>query len=160
MNRGRGRPKRCRAVAGLPGTTRFGPAHAGAGDPEILILTLDEYEALRLADHEGLYQEQAARRMDVSRATFGRILESARHTLARALVEGLVLHIEGGNIMTATQHMGRGGNCICPACDLRVPHQAGKPCAEERCPQCGKRLFREGGEHHRLYIEKHKGTKQ
>ena len=160
MNRGRGRPKRCRAVAGSPGATRFGPENTESEDPDILTLTLDEFEALRLADHEGLYHEDAARRMDVSRATFGRILEAARRTLARVLVEGLVLHIEGGSIMTTTSHMGRGGNCICPACDVRIPHRAGHPCAEERCPQCGKRLFREGGEHHRLYLEKHKGKNQ
>lgn len=57
-------------------------------------LTLPELEALRLADLEGLYQEEAARRMGVSRATFGRILEGARRKVAEALVTGKGLEVE------------------------------------------------------------------
>jgi predicted DNA-binding protein (UPF0251 family) len=57
-------------------------------------LGLDEMEALRLADLEGLYHENAADRMKVSRATFGRILESARKKVARALLEGKALKID------------------------------------------------------------------
>jgi len=59
-------------------------------------LTLDGLEALRLADVEGLYQEEAARRMGVSRATFGRVLAAAREIVADALVNGKGLDIEGG----------------------------------------------------------------
>ncbi len=61
-----------------------------------IVLTVDEFEALRLADYEGLYQKQAAERMGISRPTFGRIVEAARRKVARALVEGGVLRIEGG----------------------------------------------------------------
>lgn len=61
-----------------------------------LALPLDGLEALRLADGEGLYQEEAARRMGVSRATFARVLVSARQVVARALVEGHALAIGGG----------------------------------------------------------------
>ena len=50
-----------------------------------VLLTLDEYEAIRLADLEGLYQEQAATRMNVSRQTFGRIVEAARRKVADVL---------------------------------------------------------------------------
>ncbi len=57
-------------------------------------MSLDEFEAIRLADHEGLYQEEAAGRMDVSRATFGRILDSARGKVADAIVNGKALRIE------------------------------------------------------------------
>ena len=57
---------------------------------------MDELEALRLADLESLYQEQAAGRMKVSRQTFGRIVESARRKVAEALVEGKALRIDGG----------------------------------------------------------------
>lgn len=144
----------------MPGATRFKPSGLPASGMETVTLSMDEFEALRLADHEGLYQEQAAERMGVSRATFGRILDAARKKVVRVLVEGMVLHIEGGNIMSTAEHMGRGGNCICPACEVRVPHQAGRPCAEERCPQCGKRMLREHGEHHRRYQEKQQGKKQ
>jgi uncharacterized protein len=142
----------------MPGVTRFRPMGVPASSLDAVTLTIDEFEALRLADYEGLYQEQAAARMKISRATFGRILESARNKIARVLVEALVLNIEGGEIMTTVQGRGPGGFCICPSCDLRVPHEAGKPCAEQRCTQCGKRMLREDGEHHRKLMEK-RGTK-
>jgi len=61
-------------------------------------MTLDELEALRLVDHEGLYQDAAGQRMGVSRQTLGRILESARKKVAGALVLGRALRIEGGPV--------------------------------------------------------------
>jgi predicted DNA-binding protein (UPF0251 family) len=61
-------------------------------------LTIDELEALRLADLEGLYQEEAAARMEVSRATFARIVETARLKVATALVHGHALRIGGGPV--------------------------------------------------------------
>ena len=63
---------------------------------EEVVLTIDEFEAVRLADLEGLYQEQAAEKMNVSRQTFGRIIESARKKVAEALVQGKALKIGGG----------------------------------------------------------------
>ncbi len=59
-------------------------------------LGVDELEALRLADYEGLYQAEAAERMGVSRQTFGNIVKSARKKVASALVNGSALKIEGG----------------------------------------------------------------
>ena len=61
-------------------------------------MTLDEFEAVRLADLEGLYQEQAAEEMGVSRPTFSRIVESAHKKIADALVHGKVIRIEGGTV--------------------------------------------------------------
>jgi predicted DNA-binding protein (UPF0251 family) len=61
-------------------------------------MTLDEFESLRLADLEGLYQEAASARMKVSRSTFSRIVETARRKVADALVHGKVLVIEGGQV--------------------------------------------------------------
>lgn len=55
---------------------------------------MDEVEAIRLADYEGLYHEDAAQKMDVSRATFGRILNSARRKVADAIINGKALKIE------------------------------------------------------------------
>lgn len=69
------------------------------GDLEETRLGLDEAEALRLADLEGLYHEAAARKMGVSRATFGRILESARKKVADAIVNGKALRLAGGEIV-------------------------------------------------------------
>jgi len=118
-------------------------------------LTVDEFEALRLADVLGLYHDDAAGRMGVSRATFGRIVESARKKTAGALLYGSALRIEGGETMEhgATHNPGR-GNCICPGCSATVPHQAGIPCRETRCPSCNKPMLREGSEHHLALLEK------
>jgi predicted DNA-binding protein (UPF0251 family)/predicted Fe-Mo cluster-binding NifX family protein len=85
-----------RRVSGRPAWTVFKPAGAPVRDLPEIELTLDEFEAVRLADHEGLYQEAAALRMGVSRQTFGRIVESARRKIAGALVNGCALRVEGG----------------------------------------------------------------
>ena len=68
-------------------------------------MTLDEFEAVRLADLEGLYQEQAAEQMKVSRPTFSRIIDSAHRKTADALVHGKALRIEGGPVRI------EGGRC-------------------------------------------------
>lgn len=62
------------------------------------MLSLDEYEAVRLADLDGLYQEQAALRMNISRQTFGRIIESAHKKIADVLIHGKALKITGGDV--------------------------------------------------------------
>jgi predicted DNA-binding protein (UPF0251 family)/predicted Fe-Mo cluster-binding NifX family protein len=71
-----------------------------------IIMTLDEFEASRLADLDGLYQELAAERMGVSRPTFSRIIDAARRKVADALVHGKALRIEGGPV-----HMGPSRCC-------------------------------------------------
>jgi hypothetical protein len=149
-------------------------------------LNLDELEAIRLADLEGLYQEQAAEKMGVSRPTFARILESGRKKVADALVNGKGLVVEGGPVEMVPETIfpgrkgrgclkgglamrGRGrslhpgrlglgpeGYCLCPKCGFRKEHQPGVPCMDERCPHCGSTLVREGSEHHRLIQEKKK----
>jgi predicted DNA-binding protein (UPF0251 family) len=55
---------------------------------------MDELETIRLADFEGLYHEQAAEQMNISRATFGRILDSARRKVADAIINGKALNIK------------------------------------------------------------------
>ena len=60
-------------------------------------LTVDERESLRLADLLGMSHEEAGRRMGVSRATFGRIVECARKIVADALIHGKAIRVEGGN---------------------------------------------------------------
>ncbi len=47
-----------------------------------------------------------------------------------------------------------GETCICVKCDIRIPHRRGVPCREHTCPSCGRKMMREGGYHHQLYIEK------
>jgi uncharacterized protein len=92
------RPKCCRNVGVMPDKTCFQPEGISSACLEAVILTLDEYEAIRLADLEGLYQDQAASLMNVSRQTFGRIVEAARRKVADVLVNGKALRIEGGPV--------------------------------------------------------------
>lgn len=92
------RPPCCRRIAHSPAATLFKPAGVPARVLDEVVLGVDELEALRLADLEGLYQEEAAVQMGVSRSTFGRVVEQARRTVAQALVHGLALRIEGGPV--------------------------------------------------------------
>jgi predicted DNA-binding protein (UPF0251 family) len=86
-------------VAGSPAASLWKPAGVPLGGLQQVVLALDEFEALRLADLEGQYQEEAAARMGVSRPTLGRILEAARRKVADALVHGHALRIEGGTVV-------------------------------------------------------------
>jgi len=91
------RPPKCRLVETPPQVTYFKPRGVPLSELEEVRLTLEGFEALRLAEIEGLDQDQAAARMGVSRQTFGRVLSAARQALARAVVEGKALRIEGGH---------------------------------------------------------------
>ena len=88
------RPVRCRRIEQMPAFRSFSPDDAP--DAEVIRLTLDEYETLRLIDAEGLNQEACAGRMNVARTTVTAIYESARHKIATALVRGKRLQIAGG----------------------------------------------------------------
>ena len=94
--RGRGRPRQVRQVGIDLDITYFKPVGAGMADMGAMVLTVEEVEALRLADLEGLEQEEAAKKMGVSRKTLWRELESARKKVAGALVNGKAIKIEGG----------------------------------------------------------------
>jgi predicted DNA-binding protein (UPF0251 family) len=87
----------------------FKPAGIRARDIDWLTLPLDEFEALRLVDREGLDQDQAAGRMGVSRPTVTRLLGRARRKIARVLCEGMALAIEGGPVVETPLPPGRGG---------------------------------------------------
>jgi predicted DNA-binding protein (UPF0251 family) len=90
------RPRQRRLVAYLPQVTFYKPRGVPLSVLQQVNLTFDELEAIRLADFEKLYQEQSARKMNISRQTFGRIIESAHKKIADALVNGKALSIEGG----------------------------------------------------------------
>jgi predicted DNA-binding protein (UPF0251 family) len=92
------RPRQCRRVAHLPQVTFYKPRGIPLSVLQHVSLTFDELEAIRLADFQGLYQDQAAEKMNISRQTLGRILESAHKKIADALVNGKALSIEGGAI--------------------------------------------------------------
>jgi len=101
------RPSSCRLVSGTPGAVFFKPAGIPTRELTEIVMSLDEFEAIRLADQEGLYQEDAARRMGVSRTTFGRILESAHRKVAEVLAGGRCLRLEGGHVHPAESETSR-----------------------------------------------------
>ena len=88
------RPKKERCIRCQPNALYFKPRGIPLVHLEEVNLSLDELEAIRLADYEGLYHEQAAEKMNISRPTFGRILNEARRKLAEVLVAGKALKIE------------------------------------------------------------------
>lgn len=90
------RPPKWRIVEFLPDVTYFKPAGVPLRQLEEVILTVEELEAIRLKDLEGLEQEECAERMGISRPTFFRIINSARSKIADALVKGKAIRIEGG----------------------------------------------------------------
>lgn len=92
------RPKQFRKIVSPPLMVGFKPFGIPRAQLEEVVLHYDEYEAIRLLDYEGLMQEQAAEKMNVSRPTLTRIYESARKTIAKAFVEGKMIVIEGGNV--------------------------------------------------------------
>lgn len=92
------RPCRCRRIRCKPDTNYFKPRGIPVDMLEEVHLALDELEALRLADWEGLYQEDAAKKMDISRQTFGNIVDSAHKKIADVLLHGKALKIEGGTV--------------------------------------------------------------
>lgn len=71
---------------------------AGVANNDYINLTLDEFEAIRLSDYEGLYHEEASRIMNISRPTFTRLIEQARRKVAMAIVEGKGIQIKGGPV--------------------------------------------------------------
>ena len=91
------RPPKCRRVCALPRTSRFLP-DGGEGEALLpVVLLVDEYEAIRLIDLEGLSQEECAQQMEVARSTVSAIYDSARKKIAQSIVGGRRLTIEGGN---------------------------------------------------------------
>ena len=93
------RPCCPRRIGCLPQAVFFKPAGVPLRALACVMLSLDEVEALRLADLNGLYQAQAAEQMKISRPTFARVIEQARRKVADALVHGKALRMEGGAVI-------------------------------------------------------------
>ena len=92
------RTTKCRKICSFPDYYSFVPEEADKEKIETVMLSLDEYETIRLLDHEGLNQEECAARMGVARTTVTAMYECARKKLVGAVVEGKRLRIAGGNI--------------------------------------------------------------
>jgi len=104
------RPRKCRKVCRMPVANTFA---ANSSKEESVVLTVDEYECIRLVDYEGFSQEQCAEYMQVSRATAQLICDTARKKLASALVGGCTIRIEGGNYRLCD---GKEPHCECGGC--------------------------------------------
>ena len=96
------RPCKCRKIGITPNVVYFKPRGIPLCSLEEVCLNLDEVEAIRLADMEELYQEQAAKQMNVSRQTFGNIINSAHKKIADAIINGKALQIAGGIVEVKT----------------------------------------------------------
>ena len=124
------RPKCPRMIKNLPSVTYYKPRAIPLSQLEEVALTYDEYEAVRLADLDGLYQEEAAVIMKVSRPTFGRIIELAHKKIADALINGKAIRIEGGVVKMAQKRLFQCSDC---QHSWEVSFGTGRPAA---CPQC------------------------
>ena len=113
------RPRKFRRVCCLPEVDIYGPINAKIKEEDFIIMTVDEYEVIRLIDLEGFNQEECASQMNVARTTVQGIYIEARRKLAESLVNGKVLRIEGGNYE------------LCSSFE--------KPCGGKGCPKnrCG-----------------------
>ena len=92
------RPTKDRIIEKLPEIRLFKPAGVPGHQLETVEMTMEEVEALRLKDVEGLTQAEAAELMNVSRPTFQRVLTSARKKAAEALTCGKAIKFEGGDL--------------------------------------------------------------
>jgi predicted DNA-binding protein (UPF0251 family) len=130
------RPKKNRLVRFDPKINYFKPRGIPVFDLDEVCLTVDEREAIRLADLLDMSHEDAGRQMGVSRATFGRIVQNARKVVADAIINGKAVRVEGGNYkMVSKRRIFR-----CRACDheWEEPFGTGRP---ETCEGCGSENF-------------------
>lgn len=125
------RPRICRRVCCEPGIKYFKPRGVPMWRLEDVSLTVDEFEAIRLKDLEGLEQTIAAESMHISQPTFHRVIDSARKKVADALINGKAIRIEGGDYMADPL---RKFKCYVCGHEWDEPHGTGRP---EKCPACG-----------------------
>lgn len=105
------RPRKWRKVCCLPDINRFGPLDSPVGKEHFVIMSVDEYETIRLIDLEGLTQEECSSQMKVARTTVQGIYQEARKKIAESLVNGKVLRIEGGDYKLCDGEDSNGERC-------------------------------------------------
>lgn len=133
-----GRPQKERRIEQLPPVTHYKPAGIPLRTLEEVILNIEEMEAIRLADIEQLDQAEAAERMEISRPTFHRIINSAHQKIATALWQGHALRVDGGNFRVVHRCQTSLRHFTCQACGHKwtLPHGTGQRCHDLRCPAC------------------------
>lgn len=107
------RPRKWRKVCCLPESDRYGPLDVPIRQDAVVIMSVDEYEAIRLIDLENFTQEECADQMNIARTTVQRIYADARRKIAEALVHGKILRIEGGDYRLCD---GLEETCRCGGC--------------------------------------------
>ncbi len=132
------RPRRFRRVFSEPNITYFKPAGIRMVDLEETVISVDEFEAVRLKDFEGLEQSDCAKKMNVSQPTFHRLILNARKKLAEAIVKGKAIKIEGGHFRIS----GNPKKCVCSKCGYSLPKERGVPCNSVNCPECNALMVR------------------
>lgn len=112
------RPRKWRKVCCLPANDQFGPLNAAINQVHFVVMTVDEYETIRLIDLEGFTQEECADQMNIARTTVQGIYNDARKKLAESLVNGKGLRIKGGSY---------------ELCDGLTKACGGRGCHRKRC---------------------------
>ncbi len=132
------RPKNNRVVHEPPLFTEFKPIGIPVAELDQVLLSLDEFESLRLADYLGMSQEEAANEMEISRSTFSRLVEQARKKMVSFIFQGKLLTIDGGNV-----HF-RYNIIRCKECGNMFKIDIDSPMME--CPEChSKNLLNHAG---------------
>lgn len=131
----------CRKIAGVPPVTVFAPSEQKSDHLAEITLSLEEFEALRLGDWLGLYHDECARQMEISRQTFGNIITMARQKLTGAIVNGWTMAIE----MPQTgcpKHEKQCGNCNKKGntCCKDITENDSLPCCGKRQKKCCKKM--------------------
>jgi len=126
-----GRRQLWRKVSSVPPVTYFKPAGIRLSELEEVNLLVEEAEAIRLKDLGGLEQEECAQKMNISRSTFSRMLDSARQKIADALLNGKAIRIEGGNFEMSTRRF----RCL-EGHEWEVPFETMITAPPEFCPKC------------------------
>ena len=150
------RPKQPRRVYFEPNATYFKPRGIPLSQLKEICLSVEEFEALRLSECQNIEQKRCAEIMGISQPTFSRILTEARKKVAKGLVDGCAIKIDGGVFKMPGQDgtgpsgrgFGRGRGfggptkCRCPVCGNEQPHIRGQPCAQMKCEKCGSLMVR------------------
>jgi len=136
------RPPKPRRIGFIPDATYFKPAGIPLRAIEEVCVSMEEAEAVRLKDLQGLDQEASATKMNVSRRTFQRVLASARVKIADALLNGKAIRIEGGNFEVAIRRL----RCI-NGHEWDLPSGTSTP--PDFCPTCNTASISQVSEWHR-----------
>ena len=98
----KGRRKKIRYVQSMPEVVLFSP-RGKVGRPDEIELKVDQLEAIRIADYQGLDQSQGAEIMGISRSSFGRILREGRKIIADALINGKIIRVRIGDVQVGVR---------------------------------------------------------